>query len=178
MFTTLTFVLAHNILYTYIAPLLEPAGLSGQIDRVLLAFGVAALGGIWLVGVLIDRWLRELVLASIALFLLTSIAWAISGESSQLIYLYVIVWGVAFGGAATLFQTASAITGGAAADVSQSMIVTVWNLGIAGGGLAGGLLLQSFGVQSFNWLVCLLLIGALLISASAHGAGFPSSRQN
>ncbi|WP_425504611.1 MFS transporter [Pseudomonas folii] len=177
LFTTLTFVLAHNILYTYIAPLLEPAGLSEQIDRVLLAFGVAALGGIWLVGVLIDRWLRELVLISIVLFLFTALAWAVNGESSQLIYLYVALWGLAFGGAATLFQTASASTGGAAADVSQSMIVTVWNLGIAGGGLAGGLLLQSFGVQSFNWLVCLLLIGALIVSASAHRAGFPSSRQ-
>jgi predicted MFS family arabinose efflux permease len=178
LFTTLTFVLAHNILYTYIAPLLEPAGLSGQIDRVLLAFGVAALGGIWLVGVLIDRWLRELVLISIALFLFTAIAWAINGENIQLTYLYVIVWGMAFGGAATLFQTASAITGGAAADVSQSMIVTVWNLGIAGGGLAGGLLLQSFGVESFNWLVCLLLIGALLISAGAHRAGFPATKRS
>lgn len=177
LLTTLMFVLAHNVLYTYIAPLLEPAGLSEHIDRVLLAFGVAALGGIWLVGVLIDRWLRELVLISIALFLLTAFAWALNGESSQLIYLYVIIWGLAFGGAATLFQTASAITGGAAADVSQSMIVTVWNLGIAGGGLAGGLLLQSFGVQSFNWLVCLLLIGALVVSASANRAGFPSSRQ-
>lgn len=177
LLTTLMFVLAHNVLYTYIAPLLEPAGLSEQIDRVLLAFGVAALGGIWLVGVLIDRWLRELVLISIALFLLTAFAWAINGENSQLIYLYVIIWGLAFGGAATLFQTASAITGGAAADVSQSMIVTVWNLGIAGGGLAGGLLLQSIGVQSFNWLVCLLLIGALIVSASANRAGFPSSRQ-
>ncbi|MCD5989209.1 MFS transporter [Pseudomonas phytophila] len=177
LLTTLMFVLAHNVLYTYIAPLLEPAGLSEQIDRVLLAFGVAALGGIWLVGVLIDRWLRELVLISIALFLLTAFAWAINGENSQLIYLYVIIWGLAFGGAATLFQTASAITGGAAADVSQSMIVTVWNLGIAGGGLAGGLLLQSIGVQSFNWLVCLLLISALIVSASANRAGFPSSRQ-
>ena len=177
LLTTLMFVLAHNVLYTYIALLLEPAALSEQIDRVLLAFGVAALGGIWLVGVLIDRWLRELVLISIALFLLTAFAWAINGESSQLIYLYVIIWGLAFGGAATLFQTASAITGGAAADVSQSMIVTVWNLGIAGGGIAGGLLLQSVGVQSFNWLVCLLLIGALIVSASANRAGFPSSRQ-
>ncbi|MDG6403745.1 MFS transporter [Pseudomonas quasicaspiana] len=177
LLTTLMFVLAHNVLYTYIAPLLEPAGLSEQIDRVLLAFGGAALGGIWLVGVLIDRWLRELVLISIALFLLTAFAWAINGESSQLIYLYVIIWGLAFGGAATLFQTASAITDGAAADVSQSMIVTVWNLGIAGGGIAGGLLLQSVGVQSFNWLVCLLLISALIVSASANRAGFPSSRQ-
>jgi predicted MFS family arabinose efflux permease len=177
LLTTLMFVLAHNVLYTYIAPLLEPAGLSEQIDRVLLAFGVAALGGIWLVGVLIDRWLRELVLISVVLFLFTAFAWALNGESSQLIYLYVIIWGLAFGGAATLFQTASAITGGDAADVSQSMIVTVWNLGIAGGGLAGGLLLQSFGVQSFNWLVCLLLIGALIVSASARRAGFPSFRQ-
>jgi predicted MFS family arabinose efflux permease len=174
--TTLAFVLAHNILYTYIAPLLEPTGLSGQVDRVLLAFGVAALAGIWLVGVLIDRWLRELVLLSILLFMFTALAWAMNGDNSQLIYLYVILWGVAFGGAATLFQTASAITGGAAADVSQSMIVTVWNLGIAGGGLAGGLLLESFGAQSFTWLVCLLLIAALLISASAHRAGFPSGK--
>lgn len=176
LFTTLAFVLAHNILYTYIAPLLEPTGLSGQVDRVLLAFGVAALAGIWLVGVLIDRWLRELVLLSILLFMFTALAWAMNGDNSQLIYLYVILWGVAFGGAATLFQTASAITGGAAADVSQSMIVTVWNLGIAGGGLAGGLLLESFGAQSFTWLVCLLLIAALLISASAHRAGFPSGK--
>lgn len=177
LLTTLMFVLAHNILHTYIAPLLEPAGLSGHIDRVLLAFGVAALAGIWLVGVLIDRWLRELVLISIVLFMLTALAWAINGENGQLIYLYVMVWGVAFGGAATLFQTASAITGGAAADVSQSMIVTVWNLGIAAGGIVGGLLLQELGVQSFNGVVGLLLIVALLISASAHRAGFPSSKR-
>jgi len=177
LLTTLTFVLAHNTLYTYIAPLLEPAGLAAQVDRVLLAFGVAALLGIWLVGILIDRWLRELVLISIGLFLLTAIAWALNGENGQLIYLYVMLWGIAFGGAATLFQTASAITGAEAADVSQSMIVTVWNLGIAGGGLIGGLLLQGYGVQSFNWLVALLLIVALLISASAHRAGFPATRQ-
>jgi predicted MFS family arabinose efflux permease len=172
LWTTLTFVLAHNILYTYIAPLLEPAGLSLDIDRVLLAFGVAALLGIWLVGVLIDRWLRELVLISIALFLLTAIAWGVNGQNSHLIYLYVVVWGLAFGGAATLFQTASAITGGEAADVSQSMIVTVWNLGIAGGGLLGGLLLQSVGVHSFAWAASVLLVGALLVSAGAHRAGF------
>ena len=177
LLTTLIFVLAHNMLYTYIAPLLEPAGLVAHVDRVLLAFGMAALLGIWLVGILIDRWLRELVLLSIVLFTLTAVAWALDGENPQLIYLYVVLWGIAFGGAATLFQTASANTGGKAADVSQSMIVTVWNLGIAGGGLIGGLLLQDFGVQSFNWLVALLLIGALVISASAHRAGFPRTRQ-
>ena len=48
-------VLAHSILYTYVAPLLGPAGLSGQTDRVLLTFGVASLAGVWTSGMLIDR---------------------------------------------------------------------------------------------------------------------------
>lgn len=33
LWVTFTYVLAHNILYTYIAPLLEPAGIQADIDR-------------------------------------------------------------------------------------------------------------------------------------------------
>eukprot|EP01038_Epipyxis_sp_PR26KG_P002635 gene2635-3734_t len=62
----LAFVLAHNILYTYIAPFLAHAGLGGRVDLVLLVFGAASLVGIWVTGVLIDRWLRELVLANMS----------------------------------------------------------------------------------------------------------------
>ena len=68
LWVTFTYVLAHNILYTYIAPLLEPAGIQADIDRVLLVFGLTALLSIWLVGLLIDRWLRPLVLFSCMLF--------------------------------------------------------------------------------------------------------------
>ena len=68
LWVTFTYVLAHNILYTYIAPLLVPAGIAVEIDRVLLVFGLAALLSIWLAGVLIDRWLRVLLLISCALF--------------------------------------------------------------------------------------------------------------
>jgi predicted MFS family arabinose efflux permease len=73
LFATLTFVLAHNVLYTYIAPYLGASGLGDQVDRVLLAFGIAALAGIWATGVLIDRWLRRLVLGSTALFLASAV---------------------------------------------------------------------------------------------------------
>src|SRR3546814_6425260 len=58
LFVVLGFVLAHNILFTYIAPFLIAAGLGERIDLVLLVLGVAALLGIWVVGVLIDRYLR------------------------------------------------------------------------------------------------------------------------
>lgn len=69
LFATFTFVLAHNILYTYIAPSLVPSSLNGRVDLVLLIFGIVALASIWVVGVLIDRWLRELVLGSTVLFI-------------------------------------------------------------------------------------------------------------
>lgn len=63
-----TWMLAHNILYTYVAPFVSKAGLARDVDLVLLAFGIAALVGIWLAGRLVDRNLRNTVLASLATF--------------------------------------------------------------------------------------------------------------
>lgn len=161
LWVTFTYVLAHNILYTYIAPLLEPAGIAADIDRVLLVFGLAALVSIWLAGVLIDRWLRVLLVISCALFGLIALALAFWITSAAIIYGAVALWGLAFGGLPALLQTALAKAAGASADAAQSMLVTVWNLGIAGGGLAGGVLLQSWGVGAFAWAVVLLMLLAL-----------------
>ena len=161
LWVTFTYVLAHNILYTYIAPLLEPAGIEADIDRVLLMFGLTALLSIWLVGLLIDRWLRPLVLLSCALFGLSALALAFWIDSPAVIYTAVAVWGLAFGGLPALLQTALAKSAGESADAAQSMLVTVWNLGIAGGGLAGGLLLQSWGVLAFPLAVVALMLLAL-----------------
>ncbi|NWC58644.1 MFS transporter [Pseudomonas veronii] len=161
LWVTFTYVLAHNILYTYIAPLLEPAGIQADIDRVLLVFGLTALLSIWLVGLLIDRWLRPLVLFSCMLFGLSALALAFWIDSPAIIYTAVAAWGLAFGGLPALLQTALAKSAGESADAAQSMLVTVWNLGIAGGGLAGGLLLQSWGVLAFPWAVVALMLLAL-----------------
>ncbi|WP_455825261.1 MFS transporter [Pseudomonas graminis] len=161
LWVTFTYVLAHNILYTYIAPLLVPAGITADIDRVLLVFGLAALLSIWLAGVLIDRWLRTLLLISCALFGLIALALALWMSAPSMIYSAVALWGLAFGGLPALLQTALAKSAGESADAAQSMLVTVWNLGIAGGGLAGGVLLQGWGVAAFPWAVVLLMLLAL-----------------
>ena len=109
---TFTFVLAHNILYTYIAPFVVPAGLGERVDLVLLVFGFAAIVGIWITGVLVDRWLRALILASSLIFAGASLALGLAGRDPAVVFISVAAWGIAFGGCATLFQTALAIAAG------------------------------------------------------------------
>lgn len=177
LFVVLVWVLAHNILYTYIAPYLTQAGLTQRVDLVLLVFGITALVGIWVIGILIDRKLRPLVLISLAAFALSSIVLGISSSQPIVIYLVVGVWGLTFGGAATLLQTAVAETAGESADVAQSMLVTAWNLAIGGGGVIGGILIETHGVRSFPWVMFILLILALLVAWRAKDYGFPSRKR-
>ncbi len=92
LFVVLAFVLAHNILYTYIAPFLAAAGMAQRTDLVLLVFGVTSLLGIWIVGVLIDRHLRALTLASTALFGLSALALGFAGDAPAMVYAAVAVW--------------------------------------------------------------------------------------
>jgi predicted MFS family arabinose efflux permease len=173
LFVVLAFVLAHNILYTYIAPFLTAAGMAERTDLVLLVFGVASLLGIWLVGVLIDRHLRALTLASTALFGFAALVLGVMGNHPVAVHAAIAAWGLAFGGAATLFQTAIAQTAGDAADVAQSMLVTAWNLAIAGGGIIGGLLLEHSGVVAFAPALVVLLLATLVVVWFARQHGFP-----
>ena len=173
LFVVLAFVLAHNILYTYIAPFLQVAGLGAQTDVVLLVFGITSLLGIWIVGVLIDQYLRALTLASTALFGISAMVLGMAATEPVAVFVAIGAWGLAFGGAATLFQTALAQTAGDASDVAQSMLVTAWNTAIAGGGIVGGLLLDRLGVEAFPPALLVLLVATLMVTWSAKLRGFP-----
>lgn len=170
----LAFVLAHNVLYTYIAPFLSAAGMAQRTDAVLLVFGVASLLGIWIVGVLIDRRLRAMTLGSIGVFAMAALALGVARDVPGVVYVAVAAWGVAFGGSATLFQTALANVAGSAADVAQSMLVTAWNLAIAGGALVGGVLLERLGAGAFAPALVALLVVALGVVWAARRHGFPA----
>lgn len=173
----LTWMLAHNILYTYIAPFLSQAGLSSDVDIILLVFGLSAMAGIFITGRVIDSSLRIAVLLSLSVFALVSIIFGISATSPAVIYPGVAVWGLTFGGAATLLQTALADTAGEHADIALSMNVVTWNSAIALGGFTGGLLLKHEGVSSFPWALLALLIIALIIAFHAKNHGFPSGHR-
>lgn len=172
----LTWMLAHNILYTYIAPYLSSTGVQARVDVVLLVFGVAALGGIWLTGVLVDRALRPLVIGSLTAFGLVALALALAGSIPVVLYGAVALWGLSFGGAATQLQTSSADAAGDDADVAQAMITTTWNLAIFGGATAGGLILGATGPAFFPWILAGLVAVALVITTTARRA-FPPGRR-
>lgn len=170
----LTWMLAHNILYTYIAPFIASAGLADRVDVVLLIFGIAALGGIFITGKIIDTHLRKAVLLSLSIFAAVSVIFGLSTPTPAVIYAGIAVWGLTFGGAATLLQTALADAAGEYADVALSMNVVTWNSAIALGGLTGGMLLEHVGSQSFPWAILLLLLVALGIALRAK-QGFPAA---
>jgi len=172
LFVICAWMLAHNVLYTYVAPFVARAGLGGSVGLVLLVFGMAALLGIWVVGKLVDRWLRPMVLASLLGFALVAVALLTAGTVPAVVYAAVALWGLTFGGAATLLGTAGADAAGDGVDVAQAMNTTAWNLAIAGGGIVGGLLLGRFGPGSFPIAVLLLLLAALAVAWSARVNGF------
>ncbi|MFK4789507.1 MFS transporter [Microbacterium sp. ZW T5_56] len=177
LIVTLTFVLAHNLLYTYIAPLLDEYGLGYRVDLVLLIFGVAALASIGITGALIDRHLRRLMIAACALFAAATLLLGVSSGVAGLVYFSAAVWGLGFGGTATLLQTASADVAGAASDIAQSLIVTCWNIGIAAGALGGGLILTT-GAASLPWWTLVFVGTALIVTIAAHRHGFPRARRS
>ena len=173
----ISWMLAHNILYTYIAPFVAAAGLAERVDLVLLVFGMAALLGIWLTARLVEPLLRNTVLVSLATFATVSVVLGLLGNVPEVIYLGVAVWGLSFGGAATLLQTALADAAGDGADVALSLNVVAWNSAIAASGLVGGVLLDRWGAASFPWAMLGLIGVALVIAWAANKHGFKPGRR-
>lgn len=174
----IAWMLAHNLLYTYVSPFVAQAGLAAHVDIVLLTFGLAALVAIWIAGRVVDHHLRATVLASLTIFGIVSLLFVWLASVPAAIYSGVVLWGLTFGGAATLLQTALADTAGEGADVALSMNVVAWNTAIAGGGMLGGVLLEAWGVGSFPPVLVLLLVIGLLIARAAKSHGFrPGTRR-
>jgi len=170
---------AHNILYTFIGPFLALSGMSNAVGLILLVFGLAALTGIGMTGIWVDRHLRRLVLLSLAALAAVSVVLAMGMREQVVIFLAVIVWGWSFGGASTQMQTAAADSAGNHVDVVQAMVTTAWNLAIASGGILGGLLLNRAGAASFPWALMALMAVAFVIALLAKQQAFrPGARHH
>ncbi len=173
---TVLWVLAHTILFTYIAPFLDRAGLGGATGTVLLVFGLASLASVWLVGAHIHRRLRQLTIGGALLVAVTAAVLAVASGSTPLVYAAALFWGLGWGGAPTLLQTALGDAGGERADAAQAVLVTLWNAAMAGGGVLGGLVLSGLGTGALPWTVLALMLPVLAVATAARRHAFPSVR--
>jgi predicted MFS family arabinose efflux permease len=171
------FVVAHNILYTYIAAFLSHAGMGSQTKWVLFAFGFAAIVSILFVGSQIDARLRQLIIAATVLFSLSSLLLVCFPTTPELVYAAAVAWGLAFGSSATLFTAAVVNASGPAGDVGQSLMITVFSSGIALGGVIGGALLGGLGASSLAVACLILAVFSMAVTIGARQHAFPARRQ-
>ncbi|MFI1995902.1 MFS transporter [Actinoplanes sp. NPDC020271] len=164
------FFLAHNVLYTYVAPLASRAGLEGQTQWVLMTFGFAALLSILITGTLIDRRHRHLTVTSLVLVGGGALLITLVPLSPALLYVAAAAWGLGFGGGATLFLTAGIRTAG---DAIAPTMVTLVNLAIAAGGAIGGILLDDVGTMAIPWAALILMVPTALAAILARKHAFP-----
>ena len=174
LFVTLVFVLAHTILYAYIATFLTGLGMGDDTDLVLLTFGIASIVSIWIVGAQIHRRLRVFTVISALLVAVAALMLAVLAKDPILVYVAAAIWGLGWGGVPTLLQTAAGDAGGESADAAQAMLVTLWNVAMAGGGIIGGVLLDVSGSGSFPWSVLLLMAPVVAVIVFARRHGFPA----
>ncbi|MEV7992949.1 MFS transporter [Streptomyces sp. NPDC086077] len=175
LFALATYMVAHNILYTYITDLLRHAGMSDQTGWVLFAFGVTSVLSVLVVGTHIDQHLRKLVVGSTLLFAICVLVLAVFSGVPVLVYAAVAAWGFAFGSSPSLFVGSAINATGAASDVAQSITITVFSASIALGGFLGGLLLAGLGAASITWASLALLIAAGAAVVSGVRYAFPKS---
>ncbi|MCX4775524.1 MFS transporter [Streptomyces sp. NBC_01264] len=173
LLVTAAYVLAHTILYTSIAAFLDVRGLSDSRESVLLVFGLASMAAVLVTGALVDRRLRVLTVTAMALFIAASVVLITSTGSLFAVYAAMVLWGLGWGGVATLLQTAVTDAGGGR---GQALFVTVCNSSLAGGGAIGGVLLGNFCPASFPWTTLALLALALAVVIAARAHAFPTGR--
>lgn len=168
-----TYMIAHNIVYTYVTDYLHGIGMAAQTGWVLFAFGAASILSVVVVGAYIDQHLRMLTIASTVVLAASVLVLALLSGAPVLVYVAAAAWGFAFGSSPSLFVGAAIRATGPAADVAQAITITVFSGSIAAGALVGGLLIAGLGTASITWAALVLLVVAAAAVLAGKRKAFP-----
>jgi predicted MFS family arabinose efflux permease len=142
---TALLVVGHFTAYTYISNLARSdAGLTGLgIAAVLLAYGIAGVGGLGLIG-----WVSDLrprlaaAMCAIGLTLALAGLLAIGHGSAGFTIGSIVVWGAAFTALPVCLQSAVLHVAPRSADTASALYVVAFQIGIGGGALVGSVLVD------------------------------------
>ncbi|MFF1903521.1 MFS transporter [Kitasatospora sp. NPDC058218] len=170
---SVTMVVGFYVLYTYIAPFVDRAGLGVSAGTVLFVFGLGSMLGVWIAGATADRALRTATVGLLLLATLALAAFGLFGRSTPAVLAAAALWGVSHGGIPTLMQTAGVKAAPKDPDTANSLWVTGWNVAMAVGSLLGATVLASSGTAALPWTAAALLAAATLTAVLARRHAFP-----
>jgi predicted MFS family arabinose efflux permease len=169
-------MLAHNTIYTYVAPYLRSSGTGLTPDLVLFIYGVASLGGIGLTAVFIDRYPRALLLLCVVVFIGAGAVLLFGHASVVAVLVATMLWGLTFGGGAAQLQAALTSISGENADIASSFLPVAFNVAIFAAGLLGAGLLAVGGALTLAVVMVALGTVALLLVVHGRRTAFPARR--
>jgi predicted MFS family arabinose efflux permease len=169
-----TWMLAHNTIYTYIAPYLRTTGTSLTADVELFIFGVSSIAGIIITGAVLDRHPRPLLHGSVALFITAAVVLLVGHGSAPAIIAATVLWGITFGGASAQLQAALTTTGGADSDVANSFLPVAFNLAIFTAGILGAALLTNFSGLVLAVVMIVAGLAAFMLTIHGRRTAFPA----
>lgn len=162
--TIFVWMLAHNTIYTYIAPFLREGGSGLGPDLVLLVYGVSSIVGVAITAAVIDRYPRALLHLSLAVFVVAGLILMVGRGAPAAVVVASILWGITFGGAAPQLQSALSRSGRENSDVANSFLPVAFNLAIFSAGVLGAVLLESSDTLVLAGLMAVLGAIALVIT--------------
>ncbi len=92
------------------------------------------------------------------------------------VFIAIVLWGVAFGGAAAQLQTAISEASGNNADVANSTLGVAFNLAIFAAGVTGAMIIGAYGGQMLPFVMVVLALIGLVIALAGRRAAFPAGR--
>ncbi|WP_082499109.1 MULTISPECIES: MFS transporter [unclassified Rathayibacter] len=165
-------MLAHNTIYTYIAPFLREGGSGLGPDLVLLVYGVSSIIGVALTAALIDRFPRALLHGSVGLFVVAGLVLLVGRAAPGAVLFASMLWGIAFGGSSAQLQSALSRAGRENSDIANSFLPVAFNLAIFAAGVVGAVLLESVDALALAGLMAALGTVALVLTLLGRRTAF------
>ena len=158
-------VTAHFAAYTYVRPVLEEhSGLApSAIAPLLLVYGLFGLAGNFLAGATAARRSRLTILTLAGGIALAVALSALSGQTSWVAWVWIALWGAAYGGVSVAGQLWMTRAVPHRVEQIAGLYVGVFTASIALGALLGGVVVEAAGLVLLLWSAAALAVVSLLV---------------
>lgn len=173
--TMFLFLAGHMVLYAYFTPFLKTMlGLNGTwVSIVYLIFGIAAVSGGGIGGILADRFgSKPVIITVISIFALSMFSIPYTTFAFPLFLVVMVIWGMMSWSITPALQSYLIETTPETAAIQQSLNNSALHFGIAFGSLVGSFTIEHVSVQ-FN-----ATIGGFFVILALAAAIFSMTRKN